>query len=174
MKEKNTAKLFIIFTDDGILRDLLFKQITHLSIDITTTTELCSETFEKILAILLALCGRLTVLNFCDVFPTRKCSIFLSPAKSTHYISSTLVKLKINVATFADCLVLLDGRLESLSTFIVHVSSIRNAIIVADRTVSTTVFIATYPLNIRLYCFTEETSKTEMFIIHIVQLHIPL
>ena len=99
---------------------------------------------------------------------------FFSPAGSTDYISSTLIKLKINVATFRDCLILLDGRLESLSTFIVNVSSIRNAIIVADRAVSTTAFIATYRLNIRLYCFTEETSKTEMFIIHLVPFHILL
>lgn len=124
--------------DDGILRDLLSKQITHLNIDITQVTELCSEMFEENLAILLSLCERLTVLNFCDVFLIRKCSIFLSPAGPTDYISSTLVKLKINVATFRDCLILLDGRLESLSTFIVNVSSIRNAIINVERSVSRT------------------------------------
>ena len=160
--------------DDGILRDLLFKQITHLIIDITKTTELCSETFRKMFAIVLALCGRLTVLNFCDVFPTRKCSISLFPLESTDYISSTLGNLKINVGTFDDCLVLLDGRFESLSTFIVNVSSIRNSIIDVDRAVSTIACIATYRFNIRLYCFTEETSNAEVFFVHVVQFHIPL
>ena len=130
--------------------------------------------FEKNLAILLSLCERLTVLNFCDVFLTRKCSIFLSPAGPTDYISSTLVKLKINVATFRDCLILLDGRLESLSTLIVNVSSIRNAIINVDRSVSRTSCMITYRFNIHPYCFTEETSKTEIFIIHLLQFHIPL
>ena len=123
------SKLFTIFPflyhiDDLILRDLLCKQITRLNIDITPTANLCSENFGKNLALILSLCGRLTDLNFCDMFVTRKCWIFIFPVTSTDYISSTLVKLKINVATFIDCLFLLDGRLDSLSTLIINVSSI--------------------------------------------------
>ncbi|CAF4572452.1 unnamed protein product, partial [Rotaria sp. Silwood2] len=43
---------------------------------------------------------------------------------STSCTSSTLIKLKVNVATFDDCLYLLDGRLKHLSTLIIHVKKI--------------------------------------------------
>lgn len=108
------------------------------------------------------------------MFVTRKCWLFIIPAGPADYVSSTLVKLKINVATFPDCLILLDGRLESLSTLIINVSSTRHPIIDVDRAVSTTMCIATYRFNIRLYCFTEKTSKAEVFIIRIVRFHISL
>jgi hypothetical protein len=39
-------------------------------------------------------------------------------------MSSTLIKLKINVATFFDCLYMLDGRLDFLSTLIINVRDI--------------------------------------------------
>jgi hypothetical protein len=39
-------------------------------------------------------------------------------------MSSTLMKLKINVVNFADCRLLLDERFEYLSTLIITVSSI--------------------------------------------------
>ena len=108
------------------------------------------------------------------MFLTRNCWFFIIPAGPTDYVSSTLVKLKINVATFLDCLILLDGRLESLSTLIINVTSIRHPIIDVDRAVSTTACIATYRFNIRLYYFTEETAKAEMLFIHLVQFHISL
>jgi hypothetical protein len=43
-------------------------------------------------------------------------------------MSSTLMKLKISVVNFADCLFLLDGRFECLSTLIIDVSSISDGI----------------------------------------------
>ncbi len=39
-------------------------------------------------------------------------------------MSSTLSTLNINVETFDDCLYLLDGRLQCLSTLIIHVENI--------------------------------------------------
>jgi len=39
-------------------------------------------------------------------------------------MSSTLIQLKIKVTNFADCLYLLDGRLDSLSTLIIYVGEI--------------------------------------------------
>jgi hypothetical protein len=39
-------------------------------------------------------------------------------------MASTLIKLKIKVTNFADCLYLLDGRLDSLSTLIIYVGKI--------------------------------------------------
>lgn len=121
-----------------ILHDLLSKQITHLIVDITPTANLCSENFAKNLVLILSLCGRLTDLNFCEVFLTRKCWISIYPVRSTDYMSSTLVKLKINVSTFVDCLYLLDGRLSSLSTLIINVASIFDPVINIGRTVSRT------------------------------------
>ena len=51
-------------------------------------------------------------------------------------MSSTLIKLKINVATLTDCLYLLDGRLDCLSTLIINVSHIFHPIEDIDPTVS--------------------------------------
>jgi hypothetical protein len=51
-------------------------------------------------------------------------------------MSSTLTKVKINVPTFIDCLFLLDGRLDSLSTLIINVLSIFDPAISMDRAVS--------------------------------------
>jgi hypothetical protein len=75
----------------------------------------------QMFASILSLCEKLTVLNFDDIFPieTYPAPILLLPANFT---SSTLIKLKINVAGFSDCLRLLDGRLDSLSTLIINVS----------------------------------------------------
>ncbi len=103
---------------------MLTKQITHLSIDIKKPIDLVSRTAPKIFGLILSLCKRLTVLNFCDVFLTRNwpTSVFNLPPES--YMSSTLIKLNVNVTTFADCLYLLDGRLDSLSTLIINVGHI--------------------------------------------------
>ena len=43
----------------------------------------------------------------------------------TNRVSSTLTKLKINVKTFDDCLYLLDGRFNCLSTLIIDIQKIR-------------------------------------------------
>jgi len=44
-------------------------------------------------------------------------------------MSSTLIKLKINVVSLVDCLYLLDGRLDSLSTLIINVEQIFDPIV---------------------------------------------
>ncbi len=51
-------------------------------------------------------------------------------------MSSTLSTLKINVETFDDCLYLLDGRLDCLSTLIIHVQTILLTSSTIDNTVS--------------------------------------
>ncbi len=116
--------IFFFFIEDNlILCDLLAKQITHLKIDIKTKTPRWSETVSKIFDLILSLCKKLTVLNFCDMFRKRKCWTPIS-YRPSGYISSTLIKLKINVASLFDFLFLLDGRLNSLTTLIIHVSDI--------------------------------------------------
>ncbi|CAF1272107.1 unnamed protein product [Adineta steineri] len=74
---------------------------------------------------ILSLCQRLTYLNFCQVFSYRNSfiSIYKLPQTSCSY--STLIELKINVATFNACLCLLDGRFDSLSKLTINVRNIK-------------------------------------------------
>jgi len=88
------------------------------------TTEESSETVANIFVLISSLCKKLSVLNFCDMFSTRT---YVTPVfflHATTYMSSSLIKLKINVSCYADCLYLLDGRFDSLSTLIINVSDI--------------------------------------------------
>jgi len=89
------------------------------------TTEYFSETVSNTFILILSLCEKLIDLNFSDMFLTRKCltALFCSPLLES-CMSSTLVKLKINVVNILDILFLLDGRLKSLSTLIITVSDL--------------------------------------------------
>ncbi|CAF3888562.1 unnamed protein product [Rotaria sp. Silwood1] len=62
----------IIYQYLTVLRDLLTKQITHLNIDIKKPVDYWSDTLLNIIALILSLCKKLTVLNFGDMFITRK------------------------------------------------------------------------------------------------------
>ena len=122
--ERNFFSFFSDIEDDVILRTLLGKQITHLHIDIRTTREDNSKTVSNTFALILSLCERLIDLEFSDVFSSL---MRLTPTVclfSKNFVSSTLTKLKVNVDFFYDCLVLLDGRLHSLSTLIINVAQI--------------------------------------------------
>ncbi|CAF3033483.1 unnamed protein product [Rotaria sp. Silwood2] len=116
--------LYQELTDNLVLRDFLSKQITHLNIDIKKTRDICSKTVANIFASILFLCKKLIVLNFGDMSARRKCKTPVFYIGSQINMSSTLMKLKINVVNFADCLYLLDGRFECLSTLIINVLSI--------------------------------------------------
>ncbi|CAF4702505.1 unnamed protein product, partial [Rotaria sp. Silwood2] len=109
---------------DVILRDLLTKQMTHLNIDIKKTIGQRTKIVSKIFALILFLCKNLTVLNFCHIFPTRRCLLPICYLPSTNCMSLTLVKLTITVSCLLDYLYLFDGRLDSLSTLIINVSYI--------------------------------------------------
>lgn len=65
-------------------------------------------------------CEKLTDLKFDDMFPIE---IYPSPSivLLPNFMSSTLIKLEVNVGFFSDCLRLLEGRLDSLSTLIIKV-----------------------------------------------------
>jgi len=84
-----------------------------------------SKTVVNIIALILSLCKQLTVLNFCDMFIKRKWNFpaFFLPSEISR--SSTLTKLKVNVVYFGDCLLLLDGRFQNLSTLIINVTYVR-------------------------------------------------
>ncbi len=113
----------MLIKDNLILRNLLTNQITHLNIDIKETRESYSKIDSEIFAIILSLCQNLVVLNFFHVFSARNYSPCLSYSERGRCISSTLIKLKINVSSLIDCLYLFDEPLLCLSTLIINVSS---------------------------------------------------
>ena len=118
-----------------ILRQLLIEQITCLKIDVNDEPTTSSpETLSTIFALVLSLCKRLIKFNFGFFFHRLPfCTFELS---STNFKSSTLTELKINVKTFDDCLYLLDGRLNCLSTLIIYVKEIAYTLGPIDNTVS--------------------------------------
>ncbi|CAF1620641.1 unnamed protein product [Adineta ricciae] len=115
--------LYQYFTDDLVLRDLA-KRVTNLNIDMKKPIEKLSKTLPKIFASIISLCKRLTNLNVCYMFPLGQCELFIYTIPREMNISSSLTTLKINVKTFIDCVYLLDGRFQCLSTFIVKVKEI--------------------------------------------------
>ncbi|CAF4964886.1 unnamed protein product, partial [Rotaria magnacalcarata] len=105
-----------------ILRKLLDEQITHLTIDIKDEPKAPSETLSVMSALILSLCKRLIKLSFCQLFhQLTLCTYELS---STNFKSSTLTSLKMNVKTFDDCLYLIDGHFNCLSTLMIFVKTI--------------------------------------------------
>ncbi|CAF2587448.1 unnamed protein product [Rotaria sp. Silwood2] len=116
--------IYQYLTDNLVLRDLLTKQITHLNIDIRKPVDHWSDTLLNIIALILSLCKILTVLNFGDMFITRKFKIPFFFLSSEISMSSTLMKLTINVLNFADCRCVVDGRFPCLSTLIINVDNV--------------------------------------------------
>ncbi|CAF3733526.1 unnamed protein product, partial [Rotaria sordida] len=116
-----------------ILRKLLNEQITHLQIDVkdTTGSPPLPENLSTMFVFILSLCKQLIKLDFCQ-FDHR--STFCTFDLSTNCKSSTLTTLKIDVETFDDCLYLLDGRFNCLSTMIVHVGEITHTLATIDNT----------------------------------------
>jgi len=153
-----------------IFRELLTKQITHLYIDIIKPEDYWSKTILNIYELIISLCKKLTVLNFCDMFITRKCLTAVFFLSSTSNICSTLIKLKIKVENLMDCLSLLDGRLESLSTLICSASQIFEPIIDIDEGVSQILMIifTQNTVNQTNFVFLENTSQIEMFFINCI------
>jgi hypothetical protein len=82
------------------------------------------ETVTEHFALILSLCKGLIDLNFCNMFFIQRCWTFLFDLPLERFMSSTLMKLKINIDNFIDCLHLLDGRFDCLSTLIVNVNQI--------------------------------------------------
>jgi hypothetical protein len=117
--------LFFKSLDNSILQRILTQKIQHLNIDVSYELGLKpSSTLSNIFRLILFICQRLINLNFCQLFYDRKSTICIYTFPSTSCTSSTLIKLKVNVATFDDCLFILDGRLKCLSTLIIHVDGI--------------------------------------------------
>ena len=115
--EKNFFSFFPDIEGDVNLQNLLSKQITHLHIDISAEIQGNSKNVSSTFALVLSLCERLIELDLSEGFfrkERRKPNIFL--IDNENFLSTSLTKLKMNVATLFDCLILRDGRLDSLST----------------------------------------------------------
>ncbi|CAF0767868.1 unnamed protein product [Adineta steineri] len=119
--------LFRYLTDYSALRDLLRHQITHLNVDIQSDEipKLLSEISSHIFTLILFRCRRLIKLNFCQVFSYRNSFISIYNLPKTSCTCSTLIELKINVASFNDCLFLLDGLFDSLTKLTINVKKIK-------------------------------------------------
>ncbi|CAF1203041.1 unnamed protein product [Adineta steineri] len=114
-------------TDHSALRELLTQQITHLNINIQSDEiqTLLSKISLYMFILILTLCQRLIKLNFCQVFSYRNLFIPICSLPETCFTYSSLIELKINVATINDCLCLLDGRFNSLSKLTINVGEIK-------------------------------------------------
>jgi hypothetical protein len=120
----NSLSLFFKFSGNSILRHLVTQQILHLNIDVSYEPESStSEILSSLFILILSGCQRLISLNFCQLFYDRTTPVCINKYPSTSCTSSTLIKLKVNVTTFSDCLYLLEY-LKCLSTLIIDVKII--------------------------------------------------
>jgi hypothetical protein len=119
--------------DGSIFRDIFKRQITDLIIhnnDDKSLIEMSCETYtEDVYAILMLLFQNLKHLSIVASSITDYPPLSLYFLHPTAYFSSTLTVLCIQLCTFDDCLGLLDGRLENLTTFIVQIYYIDHRVI---------------------------------------------
>ena len=137
------GKLLVFFniSGDSILARLLNSQITQLNVDTyVTISEISDENELNIFSMILSVGKHLSDLTFRQrlLKNNTTTSTFHLP---TSFISSTLTKLNICVDTFDDCLYLLDGRLECLSTLVIDIRTTIDPPSTRDNTVSINVII---------------------------------
>jgi hypothetical protein len=122
--------------DDAILRRLLTDQITQLKVDTYVEIRETSDGNElNMFPMILSICKRLCDLTFNQCIFDKNLLVSIFNLPTTSCVSSTLTKLNINVNTFDDCLYLLHGRLENLSTLIIDISEINESSLNKDNTV---------------------------------------
>ena len=97
--------------------------------DNTTTEPL------NMFSLILSLGKNLISLTFHQWFLDKHLTISIFNIPSTTCTSSTLIKLNITVQTLDDCLFLLDGRLNCLSTLIITINKISHPLSNIDNTV---------------------------------------
>lgn len=95
-----------------------------LHIDVVVANHNNTTTLSKIFALILSSCEKLIELEFSLNFSELRWMTPQFQLIGINFRFSTLTKLQLTVTCFADCLILLDGRFESLSTLIVHVGDI--------------------------------------------------
>ncbi|CAF3003260.1 unnamed protein product [Rotaria sp. Silwood2] len=116
--------LSLVFCDTILIR-LLNKQITHFNLKTEFRTIELFDIYEPTLFALILSFAKYLI-DFTFVQCLRDASInSLFTLFSTNCVSSTLTKLKIDVNTLDDCLYILDGRFDCLSTLIIDIEKIR-------------------------------------------------
>jgi len=90
----------------------------------------------NLFAMILSIGKHLCDLTFIQHYPYNHSIVSFSNLPTTSCVSSTLTKLNIYVHAFDDCLYLLDGRLEYLSTLIIDIATITVSSLNKDNTVS--------------------------------------
>jgi len=83
-------------------------------------------------------------LTFVQQCSTEYLTIWSSDISYPGSLSSTLTKLTINVNSFNDCLYLLNGSLQSLSTLIIRIKKINRSSSIIDNKVNISVTIKIY------------------------------
>jgi hypothetical protein len=126
--------------------------------------------------LILSLGKCLVDLTFSEWFSGKSLDISTLNITSTSYVSSTLIKLKIEVNTFDDCLYLLDGRLQCLSTLIIKIFEICDSLANIDNKVSIYLIVMCienlYVNYIHYFVFfIENITKIEMFLVNIGMLY---
>ncbi|CAF2395648.1 unnamed protein product [Rotaria sp. Silwood2] len=124
------SDIFLEHLSSRLIADLLCNQITHLTADIyPETAEIHNENGKKqnIFLLILWLGKYLTDLTFSQPFSTNYLTFSSWATSYRSFLSSTLTNLTIEVNGFDDCLYLLNGSLESLSTLIIRINKIKRS-----------------------------------------------
>ncbi|CAF3544951.1 unnamed protein product [Rotaria sp. Silwood1] len=118
-------------TEESPIACLLQKQIRDITV-MTTHEVFTNELFTNTCVRILAICTNLFHLNMNRWIKGDTTQLSLCQQPLNICCSSRLRNLSIKVETFDDCLCLLDGRLDNLSSFTVNINFIKRSSIFAD------------------------------------------
>ncbi|CAF2418395.1 unnamed protein product [Rotaria sp. Silwood2] len=113
-------------TEESPIVHLFRKQIAHITIT-NRKKEASNESFTDGCAHIFTICKQLTFFDMSRFTSNGNAQLLLYNRLPNTCFSSNLRTLFVNVATFDDCLCLLDGRLSQLSSFTVNISSIKRS-----------------------------------------------
>jgi hypothetical protein len=115
----------VLYLDELLFRDNFKKQITHLKLldDYCGEVRVIDQT-TNVLIKLIDFFENLNDLNCIESLTTKNLVLSFIDLPLTTFVSSNLTKLCIGMDSFGDCLYLLDGRLNQLSTFIVIIVNV--------------------------------------------------
>ncbi|CAF1424026.1 unnamed protein product [Rotaria sordida] len=120
---------------DKTMLHLLANQITHITVDINIEkTEISNESEPNIFEFILLYSTCLNDLTFFQKSSREYLAISSLNIPYGNSLSLSLIKLKINVNTFDDCLYLLNGCLPSLSTLIIRIKKIARSTLMINNT----------------------------------------
>ncbi|CAF4281385.1 unnamed protein product [Rotaria sp. Silwood2] len=116
-------------TSDVIFCRVLSDQITHLKVEIKggIIVKLSNGNEPNLFTLILFLCKHLKDLTIDQLFGGRSVTDSTFNLTSMCPVSLTLTKMKINVNTFDDCLYILNGHFECLSTLIIDIYKISDS-----------------------------------------------